>query len=169
MRDCGTPRIGFCRALPTTLRKQRYAVRLRAEGLKKQPTMRKYKLTSETISVVCNGAEITLHRIQALRDFGDIKAGDLGGFIEKESNLSQDGNCWVYDTAKVYGDAKIFGNALVDDNAKVFGYAEVHGCAKVSNNAEVYGNTDVYGNAKIYGNAEVSGSSKVCGDTMLST
>nr|DAL94982.1 MAG TPA: hypothetical protein [Caudoviricetes sp.] len=34
MRDCGTPRIGFCRALPTTLRKQRYAVQLRAEGHK---------------------------------------------------------------------------------------------------------------------------------------
>nr|DAP01869.1 MAG TPA: hypothetical protein [Caudoviricetes sp.] len=40
-RDCGMPRVGFCRALPTTLRKQRYAVRLRAEGHKKQPTKNK--------------------------------------------------------------------------------------------------------------------------------
>ncbi|MBB4077294.1 hypothetical protein GGR08_001625, partial [Bartonella fuyuanensis] len=31
---------------------------------------------------------------QALKDFDDIKAGDLGGFIEKEVNLSHDGNCW---------------------------------------------------------------------------
>ena len=119
--------------------------------------MRKYKLTSETISVVCNDAEITLHRIQALRDFGYIKAGDLGGFIEKESNLSQDGNCWVYNTAKVYGDAKIFGNALVYDNAEVFG------------NAWVYGEAEVFGNAWVYGSAVVYRMDKVCGDTELST
>lgn len=34
-RDCGMPRVGFCRASPTTLKKQRYAVRLRDEGHKK--------------------------------------------------------------------------------------------------------------------------------------
>lgn len=45
-----------------------------------------------------------LYRIQALKKFAIVKAGDKGGFIEKESNLSQDGNCWIYDNAKVYGD-----------------------------------------------------------------
>ena len=47
--------------------------------------MKKYQLTSETITV--NGH--TLYRIQALKDFEDIKAGDLGGFIESENNLEQ--------------------------------------------------------------------------------
>ena len=34
----------------------------------------------------------TLYRIRALRDFGDVHAGDVGGYIECERNLSQDGN-----------------------------------------------------------------------------
>lgn len=37
-----------------------------------------------------------LYRIQALRDFADVKAGDLGGFLEFEHLLSQQGTCWVY-------------------------------------------------------------------------
>ena len=48
-----------------------------------------------------------LYRIKALKDFFGAKAGDLGGYIEGESNLSQEGTCWVYDNARVFGDAKI--------------------------------------------------------------
>ncbi len=55
----------------------------------------------------------TLYRIRALKDFDDVKTGDLGGFIEKEANLSHDGNCWVYDKACVYG------YAVVSENAKI--------------------------------------------------
>ena len=40
--------------------------------------------------------DAVLRRIKALRSFGDVKEGDLGGWIEKESNLSHEGNCWVY-------------------------------------------------------------------------
>lgn len=45
----------------------------------------------------------TLYQIEALKDFSDVKSGDLGGWIEKESNLSQEGNCWVSGNAMVYG------------------------------------------------------------------
>ena len=34
-----------------------------------------------------------------------MKEGSTGGWIEKESNLDQDGSCWIYDDAKVYDDA----------------------------------------------------------------
>ena len=54
-------------------------------------SMKKYELTEET--KVIDGK--TLFRIRALRSFGDIKAGDLGGFIENERNLSHEGNAWV--------------------------------------------------------------------------
>ena len=60
--------------------------------------MKKYELTSET--KVINGVE--LHRIKALKSFGNIKEGDLGGWIESEKNLSQDGNAWVGEDAMVY-------------------------------------------------------------------
>ena len=86
----------------------------------------KYELTDETIDV----SGTTLHRIKALKDFGNVKKGELGGYVESEYNLSQIGNCWVYGNARVCGDAELCGNA------------------------RVYGNAEVCGNARVYGNAD---------------
>ena len=66
----------------------------------------KYELTNETKAV--NGK--TLFRIRALEDFSNVKAGDLGGWIESESNLSQEGTCWVYGKAQVYSLLNTWGN-----------------------------------------------------------
>ena len=107
----------------------------------------KYRLTEET--KVINGH--TLHRIEALKDFGGVKKGELGGWIEKEDNLSQNGKCWICDKAKVYGNAKVF------DDAWVYGEAEVHDNAEICDYAHVYGNAEVYGDSKVYGNADVKG------------
>lgn len=99
----------------------------------------------------------TLYRIKSLKDFGDVKAGDLGGYIESESNLSHYGNCWVYDTAKIHGNASVYGNAQVYDDAEVWGHASVYGNAKVYDKAKVCEYAVVHQNAKIYGNATVCG------------
>ena len=94
---------------------------------------KKYKLTEETLEI--DG--IILHRIIALKDFYGVKKGDLGGFVEKESNLAHDYNCWIYNdavvrgNAEVYGDAKVYCDATVCGNAKVYGNAIVCGEAKV--------------------------------------
>ena len=155
---------------------------------------KKYKLTDETIKL--NGA--TLYRIEALKDFGEIKKGDKGGFIESENNLAHEGNAWVSDNARVYGDACVFDNAQVYGNAFVSGYAQVYGnafvygnawasdnarlCgyAWVSDNARVYGDANVcddssvfgnalvYDNARVYGDALVRGYACVCGDAEIS-
>ena len=155
---------------------------------------KKYKLTDETINL--NGA--TLYRIEALKDFGEIKKGDKGGFIESENNLAHGGNAWVSDNARVYGDACVFDNAQVYGNAFVSGYAQVYGnafvygnawasdnarlCgyAWVSDNARVYGDANVcddssvfgnalvYDNARVYGDALVRGYACVCGDAEIS-
>ena len=125
--------------------------------------MKKYELTEETVTVYGK----TLYRIRAVRDFGSVKTGEFGGYIEKEENLSHFGDAWVYGNAKVYGDARVsgnawiygdarvFGNARVSGNARVYGNAKVYGDARVSGNARVYGNAKVYGDARVYGNAEV--------------
>src|SRR5260363_302214 len=73
----------------------------------------------------------TLYRIRALRDFRSIKQGDLGGYIEKEENLSHEGEAWVFD------------NARVSDNAWVSGDAKVYGNAQVSGNARRGGNSRI--------------------------
>ena len=55
----------------------------------------------------------TLHQIRAKISFGNIAKGDIGGWIESEKNLSQEGNAWVFDNAEVYGNARVSGNASI--------------------------------------------------------
>ena len=76
--------------------------------------MKKFELTTESIT---NVAGKKLFRIKALIDFEDVKAGELGGYVEKEGNVSQDGNAWVYGNAWVSGNARVSGDARVCGNA----------------------------------------------------
>ena len=69
--------------------------------------MKKYELTAEFIEKWGK----KLFRIKALISFGSVEAGELGGYVEKEDNLAQTGNAWVY------GDARVSGNAWVSGNA----------------------------------------------------
>lgn len=75
--------------------------------------MKKYELTGEC--KVYFG--VTLRRIKSLIDFSDVKKGELGGFIEKEENLSHENNAWVYGNAEVAGDARVSGDAWVSGDA----------------------------------------------------
>ena len=63
--------------------------------------MKKFELTSEFVTFLGK----KLFRIKALISFGNVEEGELGGYVEKEENLSNDGNAWVYGNARVYGDA----------------------------------------------------------------
>lgn len=130
---------------------------------------KKYELTDNTIEY--DGK--TLYQIKALKNFGNVKTGYLGGYVEKEENLSHEGNCWVDDNAKVYnnakisGNAEIYGNASVGDNAKVYEKVEISGNAKVYDNAQIYGYAQVYGNAKVYEQAQVYGESEVYDNAII--
>ena len=131
---------------------------------------RKYKIRKDLTKNV-NG--VTLYRIEAAKSFTnslrrDIKKGELGGWIEKEDNLSQEGECWLYDDVCVFGNAKVYDDAILTRNAMVYGNAKVYesalicGAAIVCDNAEVFGHTFVYeyglvkDNAKVQGHASVS-------------
>lgn len=117
--------------------------------------MKKYELTEETI----NFYNRTLYRIKALKAFNDVKVGDLGGYVESEDNLSQEGNCWIYNNAKVCSNALISGNAKIYDNAQVYGYAYI------CDNARVYGYAQVFDNARVYNNVRVLG--QIFGDAQV--
>lgn len=54
--------------------------------------MKKYEFTGETKQISTINGTVTLHRIKASAAFGNIKSGDIGGWIEKKENLSYDGN-----------------------------------------------------------------------------
>ena len=83
--------------------------------------MKKYELIPEG----------KLFRIIALKDFGFIKKGELGGLIEKESNLSQKNECWIHENASVTGNAEVSGDAQIFGNTLVSGDAEVSGNAQI--------------------------------------
>ena len=144
--------------------------------------MKKYELTTNTKMVLGK----KLFQIRALVSFGDVKEGELGGWIEKEENLSQEGDAWASENARVSGNARVFGDAWVSGNARVYGNARVsenarvYGNARVSENAWVsenarvsenawvYGNAWVYENARVYGNAWVSENARVYGNARVS-
>ena len=75
--------------------------------------MKKFEFTGETKTISLFFRTATLHRIRAVAEFGLVKIGDLGGWIEKEENLSHEGKAWVWGNAEVWGNAKVWGNAEV--------------------------------------------------------
>jgi len=97
-----------------------------------------------------------LFRIRALRDFGVVKYGDIGGYVEDDNNLSHDGDCWIYNDAQVYDNAKVSEHAQIGGNAKIYGNARIFRFARIFDNAQVCGDATisscvtVYGRAKIY-------------------
>ena len=126
---------------------------------------------------VCRAAVV--HRIRALVDIPEygVKAGDLGGFIEEEENLSHRGSAWVSDDAVVYGrQACVTGNAIVRGKAIVSG---TEGGTWIGENAEITDNATILrgtvaGNVKIYGNTfargyclYVSGDKSIGGDAII--
>lgn len=154
----------------------------------------KYKLTQNTKEV----KDKTLYQIQALKDFHDVEKGDLGGYIEKELNLSQQGYCWVYDNAMVFGNAQLFdnvmaynnamisdnvritdnvtifdnvsisGNVLITDNVSLYGDVSIFGDVMISGNTKISGNVSIFGDVSIYDNAKISGNTNISGNANIS-
>ena len=111
----------------------------------------KYKLTNNTKKIL----DTTFYQIEALKDFWYVKKWDLGWWLEKEENLSQDWNAWVFWDARVYWNAEVYWNAWVYWNAEVYWNAWVYWDARVFWDAEVYWNARVYWDAEVYWNARV--------------
>ena len=132
-------------------------------------THQKYILTNETFELLGHA----LYRIQAVRDFADVKSGDLGGFVESTSNLSQSGNCWIYDNACVFGNASVSIDAKVKDHAVVYNiYTNVPGDSRlnrtsVSDSAVVENRAIVRNRAMIKHFAVVSGNAIIENEVQL--
>lgn len=159
-------------------RQNRYCGEMIQERKTREVSSKKYEITD-----IKHPKKPWLRRIRALRDipFVDVKTGDLGGYVERPTNLSQAGECWIKDDAMVYDKARVYGNARVDGSAQVYGNARVYGFARiawgaqVSDDAQVYdeaevnvvarvqGAAQVYGKARVYGGTTVSGTAKVSG------
>lgn len=124
-----------------------------------------------------------LHRIRALRQVGtDVPAGELGGFVQSEANLSQDrDDAWLYgdsvsrDDARVCDGARLYDQAMAQDLALVSGSSTMYdnavacdnailtaGC--IRNEAIVCGNARVRENTITHASPVVTGQGVVMGD-----
>lgn len=132
----------------------------------------KYELLTDDCISTDSGEVV--YRIRAVKDFGNIKSGDLGGYVARYDNLSQFDLAWIADNAQCYGKAKIlddallFGNAKANKNAIIFDEARVGDNAVISGNALINEQSCVFGNAHVSGDARVLDSAQVCGDAFVS-
>jgi carbonic anhydrase/acetyltransferase-like protein (isoleucine patch superfamily) len=138
---------------------------------------KKFELLADDFIIIGLGQRVPvkLHRIRALRDSASVaKQGELGGYIEREDNLSHADTAWIGENAKVYGKAVVSGDALVTGSAVVCGSAQILGDAHVHRSATVYGNvyvtdkTRVCGHTVVYGNVRIEGHAIIDGHAILS-
>ena len=126
--------------------------------------MRKYRLSEEqrAFSYQEDGTKksVLLRQIIAISDFNDVIAGTAGGWIDRETVLAQEGNCWIYDQ-----NAIAFGGAVISGNTRITGTSVLWG--------EVYATDNVWiDNSKISQGAHISDSvtirgSLVCGQCRI--
>lgn len=124
--------------------------------MKMSPDNDKFIMMSGDYTVI-NGQ--TVYRIKALKEFGIVKEGELGGYIAKESNLSfKEGSmAWVGKEAAIMDDASVLNHAHVTDHAIITGTTTVKDCAIVGGNAEINGNCFIMKEAVVTGAAKLNG------------
>jgi acyl-[acyl carrier protein]--UDP-N-acetylglucosamine O-acyltransferase len=114
----------------------------------------KYKLLETQLNL----ENPNLKRIQALIDIPRhlVTAGDIGGWVQSETNLSQEDDCWIGNQACVTDNACVKNSAYVGGWANVGGSAQIVGLAKVFDNATVNGFAYIGGEAMVGGYAQVN-------------
>ncbi len=143
---------------------------------------KKYELIKGSSKKVCGQR---VYRIRALKDFGRVKKGYVGGFVHSEFNLSHFGTCWAWGdsvvthNARLLDDAQIFGrtwmieDAVVGDKASIKDGVVIRGSARIGGNAEISGIVLVTGrafisdNAKVFGNVIVDGRTKLVNSVVI--
>ena len=103
-----------------------------------------------------------LHRIRALISVNEqVEPGELGGYVQSEDNLSQEGSCWIYDRAVCCEDAVVSGDARICDDVMV------KGSALVTGDARMFEWTCAEGNCCIK-SGEISRNARVAGEAVVS-
>lgn len=103
-----------------------------------------------------------LHRIRARCQVNEqVGPGALGGYVQTEDNLSQDGTCWIYDQAICCEEAVVEGDGRMFDGAVARGSALISGDARMFERAVAEGNSSFFSgelkeDARLSGNAVVN-------------
>ncbi|EEW1951681.1 hypothetical protein D9G26_17815 [Escherichia coli] len=117
--------------------------------------MRKYRLSEEqrAFSYQEDGTKknVLLRQIIAISDFNDVIAGTAGGWIDRETVLAQEGNCWIYDQ-----NAIAFGGAVISGNTRITGTSVLWGEVYATDNVWIDNSASrIVHQAQIYGDAVI--------------
>ena len=109
--------------------------------------------------------------IVALRDIKPygVKKGDRGGRVSGYHNLSQEGDCWIWEHARVLENASVSGNACIGGRGSVYGSATVRDSATIHDHATVCGDAEIYDHAHVYENVKVTDGVHVGGSIQVRT
>lgn len=124
---------------------------------------KKYELVHETVHKFYS---IPMYRIRALKDFSDVKKGDLGGYVESEENLSQLGNCWIYDDSIVGLGSAVLNNAIVRGSSRIINGSEISDNAIVENESVIDESSTVSDQSRVI-NSIVINSSDIMGKSVV--
>ena len=124
---------------------------------------RKYEMTNITMEF----EERTLYRIRALKNFRNVEAGDLGGWVSGKYNLSQEGECWIYDEAKCMDNARMYHNSVMYNNAIMCDFSEMHGCSEMHNYSAMLDNSRMYNCSAMYDNSRMYNDSKMYNNSRM--
>lgn len=93
------------------------------------------------------------YRIRALRDIPEhkVKAGDLGGYVQGEHNLSHEGGAWIANEAMVVDRSRVTGNAIARDHAIISGHSIIDEEAVVGGFSNTKDHVVVRGNSRVRG------------------
>lgn len=127
---------------------------------------KKYELTTE--SKIIDGH--TVYRIKALKGFKTIigrrvNAGDLGGWVESEANLSHEGTCWLFDEAAGYENSRRYDNSVGHGNSRQSGNSRQYGDSWQYEDSQQSGDSQQYGFSEQFGNSRQYGSSRQFGNS----
>lgn len=103
---------------------------------KDKPKNSKYRLIEDDYKIVRDESRVMsidkkVYRIEALKNFSDVKKGDKGGYVQSLTSIGQSGKAWVYDDAIVSGTATVTGDATVK------GDSHIHSMVKLRKNASI--------------------------------
>jgi len=124
----------------------------------------KYELTATSLH---NSRHNGLFQIKALKDFGHIKKGQLGGFVQSEHNLSQEGNCWIYPNASASDKSRVLDNAILRDFASLKDHARIYNRAVMLDNAKLEGFTSLAGDVIMKDNSFMEGYASAEADDVI--
>ena len=131
--------------------------------------MKNGKLFDYSDKLLLDSEAVLLHRVQATTDFGDVKKGDFGGFVQGEHNLQRTNSteeaAWIYDEAVVYG------NAFVGFNGKVRGTSVVHSDASPlkGNGAMIINGSELIGNSHVEGRVVLTQGTKLVDSSIINS